>query len=97
MADFDDEDWDDEVAQGDSDHQRIDRAPDDAQKLRPWTVVALILNRTIGKLTARTITPRTPFPPLCWGLFSPLSLSMSYFIFIQSRRSRKTWQIVLLC
>jgi hypothetical protein len=50
MADFDPEDWDDEVAQGDQDHQRIDRAPDDAHKLKPWTVVALILNRTIGKL-----------------------------------------------
>jgi hypothetical protein len=48
MADFDREDWVIEVARGNQDHRRIDRSPDEAHKLKPWTVVALILNRTIG-------------------------------------------------
>ncbi|KAE9371024.1 amino acid transporter [Stipitochalara longipes BDJ] len=48
MADFDEEDWIEEVGQVDSDYQRIDQAPDDAHLLGPWTVVALMLNRTIG-------------------------------------------------
>jgi hypothetical protein len=56
MADFDCDDWDGEIAQGYQEHQRIDRAPDDAHKLKPWTVVALILNRTIGKLRRGSTT-----------------------------------------
>ncbi|KAH6680931.1 amino acid permease-domain-containing protein [Halenospora varia] len=48
MADFDDEDWENEVNNIDSHHQNVDRAPDAEQLLGPWTVIALMLNRTIG-------------------------------------------------
>jgi hypothetical protein len=48
MADFDEDDWNNEVEQVDPYYQRIDRAPDDDQLLGRWTVVALMLNRTIG-------------------------------------------------
>jgi hypothetical protein len=50
MADFDDEDWENEVENIDFHHQNIDRAPDAEQLLGPWTVIALMLNRTIGML-----------------------------------------------
>ncbi|KAH8707070.1 amino acid permease-domain-containing protein [Phaeosphaeriaceae sp. PMI808] len=48
MADFDAEDWNEEIEHIDSHHQNVDVAPDDEQLLGPWTLVALMLNRTIG-------------------------------------------------
>lgn len=48
MADFDEEDWNDEIENFDHHHQRIDEAPDADELLGPWTVVALMLNRTVG-------------------------------------------------
>ena len=52
MADFDAEDWDQAVEEvrHDENHQRIDQAPTINQRLGPFTVVCLILNRTIGKI-----------------------------------------------
>ena len=52
MADFDAEDWNQAVedVRGDENHQRIDEAPTTNQRLGRFTVVCLILNRTIGKV-----------------------------------------------
>jgi hypothetical protein len=52
MADFDAEDWNQAVedVRGDENHQRIDEAPTINQRLGRFTVVCLILNRTIGKV-----------------------------------------------
>ena len=47
-ADFDEDDWNRAVEDIDEDHQRIDAAPTTNQRLGRFTVVALILNRTIG-------------------------------------------------
>jgi hypothetical protein len=47
-ADFDEDDWNRAVEDLDEDHQRIDEAPTTSQRLGRFTVVALILNRTIG-------------------------------------------------
>lgn len=49
MADFDPEDWEEEIENVDYHHQNVERAPDPEQLLGPWTVIALMLNRTIGK------------------------------------------------
>jgi hypothetical protein len=49
-ADFDEDDWNRAVEDLDEDHQRIDEAPTTNQRLGRFTVVALILNRTIGKI-----------------------------------------------
>jgi hypothetical protein len=48
MADFDDEDWGNEVENIDPHRQNVDLSPDAEQLLGPWTVIALMLNRTIG-------------------------------------------------
>lgn len=48
MADFDQDDWDRAVEDLDEDHQRIDEAPSTQDRLGRFTVVFLILNRTIG-------------------------------------------------
>lgn len=48
-ADFDPEDWENEIENSDLHHQIVERAPDPEQLLGPWTIVALMLNRTIGK------------------------------------------------
>lgn len=50
MADFDAEDWENEVEHIDPHRQNVDLSPDEEQLLGPWTVVALMLNRTIGRL-----------------------------------------------
>ncbi|KAG9233201.1 amino acid permease-domain-containing protein [Amylocarpus encephaloides] len=47
-ADFDEDDWNRAVEDLDEDHQRIDAAPTSSQQLGRFTVMALILNRTIG-------------------------------------------------
>lgn len=48
MANFDDEDWGNEVENIDPHRQNVDLSPDAEQLLGPWTVIALMLNRTIG-------------------------------------------------
>jgi len=49
MAAFDLADYNQAIESLDTDHQRIDEAPTIRQRLGPFTVVCLVLNRTIGK------------------------------------------------
>ena len=60
MADFDDEDWGNEVENIDPHRQNVELSPDSEQLLGPWTVIALMLNRTIG-MTLSLLTRNTFF------------------------------------
>jgi hypothetical protein len=77
-ADFDEDDWNRAVEDLDEDHQRIDEAPTTNQRLGRFTVVALILNRTIGILNS-TSTSKSPHTNATQGreyLFLPSKSSM---------------------
>lgn len=50
MADFDEDDFFEEMDHFDPGHQVIDQAPAVEEQLGPWTVMALMMNRTIGIL-----------------------------------------------
>jgi hypothetical protein len=60
MADFDAEDWENRVANIDPKYQNRDRAIAPEQLLGPWTIIALMLNRTIGVLLS--IRSQETFP-----------------------------------
>lgn len=51
MADFDQEDYQNALNAPDQENQAVDKAPRLRQRLGPFTIVCLVLNRTIGKLS----------------------------------------------
>jgi hypothetical protein len=66
MATFDLADYNKAIESLDTDHQRVDEAPSVRQRLGAFTVICLVLNRTIGKSSSRC----TPDLSTCYLLMS---------------------------